>query len=334
MQSSNGEIPFGGRSNQFLFNEAWIAAIFEYEANRYAKEGNLPLAKAFKYAVAQALAVTEEWLTKNPIQHVKNRFPTETKYGCERYAYFDKYMITAASFLYSAYVLCDDAIPTAVIPDHEPVVFKTSEHFHKVFLKSGGYMAEIDTNAHSHYDANGLGRIHREGAPSTSCLSCPCPAEPGYTVDIEKPFAFSMCSAIRENDCWRLSAEENVKYEVLNTSTDKDSASTTILCRFSDDRSVKEYYVVNQNGVSITVEGNGEIGYTLPAFCFDGEKYTDICADGNCLTVSYEGWVCRYTTNGVVSDLNRIAANRNGHYRAFIVTAQNTIDVKIEITKA
>ncbi len=333
MQSSNGEIPFGGRSNQFLFNEAWMAAIFEYEANRYAREGNLPLAKAFKHAVAQALAVTEEWLTKNPIRHIKNRFPTETKFGCEGYAYFDKYMITAASFLYSAYVLCDDAIPTAVIPDHEPVVFKTSEHFHKVFLKSGGYMAEIDTNAHSHYDANGLGRIHREGAPSTICLSCPCPAEPGYTVDIEKPFAFSMCSAIRENDCWRLSAEESVKYEVLESRTDKDSASATILCNLAEDRVVKEYYTVNENGVAITVEGDGEIGYTLPAFCFDGEVSPEITVEEHSLTVSYENWICRYTTNGTISDLNIIAANRNGHYRAFLASTQNTLNVKIEIKK-
>ena len=35
MQSPNGEMPFGGRSNQFLHNETWMAAIFEYEANRY-----------------------------------------------------------------------------------------------------------------------------------------------------------------------------------------------------------------------------------------------------------------------------------------------------------
>jgi hypothetical protein len=139
MQSSNGEFPFGGRSNQFLHNEAWMMLVLEYEARRYAREGNNELAKTFKSAIARAFDVTEGWLDQKPIRHVKNRFPTETKYGCERYAYFDKYMITAASFLYSAYVLCDDAIPTAVIPDHEPVVFKTSEHFHKVFLNNTPY---------------------------------------------------------------------------------------------------------------------------------------------------------------------------------------------------
>lgn len=334
MQSPNGEMSFGGRSNQFLHNEPWMAAIFEYEANRYAREGNLPLAKAFKSAVARSLSVTEEWLAKKPIRHIKNRFPTETKYGCEDYAYFDKYMITAASNLYAAYLLCDDSIPTVFVLDHEPATFLTTDYFHKVFLKSGGYMAEIDTNADPHYDASGLGRVHREGAPSTICISCPCPKEPGYKVDIERPFAFSMCSAIRANDGWRFGAEESAKYELLNAITDKDSALATIQCEFNGDCVIKEHYEVNENGVSITVEGDGEIGYTLPAFCFDGEKHTDIAMDRDSLTVSYDGWICRYTTNGVIFDLNRIAANRNGHYHTFLATAQHTLNVKIEITKA
>ncbi len=334
MQSPNGEIPFGGRSNQFLHNEAWMMLLFEYEARRYAKEGNMELAIQFKSAIARALDVTEAWLDKNPIRHIKNRFPTKTKYGCENYAYFDKYMITVASNLYGAYLLCDDSIPTVAAPDHETVAFQTSFHFHKLFLKSGGYALEFDTNADPHYDANGLGRVHREGAPSTICLSCPCPATPNYTVDVEQSFAFSMCSAIREKDGWHLGTEESATYKVLRSETAKDCASVTLLCKFSDDHVVKEHYTVNEGGVSITLEGDGEIGYTIPAFCFDGEVSPQITVGEHSLTVSYEGWVCRYTTNGKIEDLKKIAANRNGHYRAFHATAQNTLNVKIEITKA
>lgn len=332
MQSPNGEIPFGGRSNQFLHNEAWMMLLFEYEARRYAKEGNMELAIQFKSAIARALDVTEAWLDKNPIRHIKNRFPTKTKYGCENYAYFDKYMITVASNLYGAYLLCDDSIPTVAAPDHETVAFQTSFHFHKLFLKSGGYALEFDTNADPHYDANGLGRVHREGAPSTICLSCP--ATPNYTVDVEQSFAFSMCSAIREKDGWHLGTEESATYKVLRSETAKDCASVTLLCKFSDDHVVKEHYTVNEGGVSITLEGDGEIGYTIPAFCFDGEVSPQITVGEHSLTVSYEGWVCRYTTNGKIEDLKKIAANRNGHYRAFHATAQNTLNVKIEITKA
>ena len=147
MQSPTGELAFGGRSNQFLHNEPWLSVIFEFEAKRYAKEGDLALAARFKAASARAIAVTEEWLSKEPIRHVKNRYPTETGYGCEDYAYFDKYMITVASFLYAAHLICDDSIPTGDLHDVSPCVAQTSHHFHKLFLKCGGYGAELDLNA-------------------------------------------------------------------------------------------------------------------------------------------------------------------------------------------
>ena len=81
MQSPNGEMAFGGRSNQFLHNEAWMIAVLEYEAKRYAREGNAALAARFKAASARAIVVTEKWLEKKPIRHIKNRFPIKTKCG-------------------------------------------------------------------------------------------------------------------------------------------------------------------------------------------------------------------------------------------------------------
>ena len=96
LQSVTGELCFGGRSNQFLHNEAWLALIFEYEATRYKKEGNFALAGKFKAAAKKALNQLELWLSKNPISHIKNRFPIDSKFGCEHYAYFDKYKIGRA----------------------------------------------------------------------------------------------------------------------------------------------------------------------------------------------------------------------------------------------
>ena len=334
MQSPTGEVPFGGRSNQFLHNEPWQMLLFEYEARRYAAEGNMEQAAVFKSAVARSLAVTKAWLDKTPIRHIKNRFPTETKYGCEDYAYFDKYMITTASFLYLAYLFCDDSIPTVQTADHTPAVFETSYHFHKLFLKNGGYALEFDTNAHGIYDANGLGRVHREGAPSAICMSCPCPSKPIYTVDIEEPFAFSLCSAIPDGEDWRLGADTSASYRVIESGTDKNSVSAELLCTFMGGRAVKESYKVDGEGVSIAVEGIGEIGYTLPALCFDGEVSPEIVAKEHTLSVKYDGWICRYTTDGEIKDLLKMAANRNGHYRVFLAVAKGNLNVKIEIIKA
>ncbi len=137
MQSPNGEIAFGGRSNQYLHNEAWLIALYEYEAKRYAREGNALLASAFKAASYRALQALQGWLTKTPIRHIKNRFDTQTRFGCERYAYFDKYMITLATNIYAAYLICDDTIPFTPAADTEPCVFATSVYFHKLFTKAG-----------------------------------------------------------------------------------------------------------------------------------------------------------------------------------------------------
>ncbi len=333
MQSPNGEIGFGGRSAQFLHNEPWMITIFEYEAKRYASEGNHALAARFKAASARALAVVSHWLNKTPIRHIKNRYPTETQYGCESYAYFDKYMITAASFLYTAYMVADDSIPFEETSDLEPCVAMTSEHFHKLFLKAGGYGLEFDLNADPHYDASGLGRVHHAGAPSALCMSCPCPASPDFTVDIDPPIALSLCSAVRAGTDWRLGAQESAKYEVVETSQTKDCASATLLCHFDDGSAVEECYTVDERGVSIRIKGDGEIGFALPAFCFDGECAPEIVTKERSLTVSYEGWACRYTTDGRILNMEKVAANRNGHYQAFLAAGETSLNVKIEIVK-
>lgn len=331
MQSPNGEMAFGGRSNQFLHNEAWMSAVFEYEAKRYAREGDAALAARFKIATARALAVTEKWLNQEPIRHIKNRFPTETKYGCEDYAYFDKYMITVASNLWAAYLILDDTIPFEPTADHTPCVSNLSPYFHKLFTKAGGYGLEFDLCADPHYDASGLGRVHREEAPSAICLSCPCPAKPAYAVNIEKPIALSLCSAICEDGEWMLGAEHH--YEITDCSTTEKCAMTSLNCCFPNGKTLRESYEVDGSGVTVCVEGEGTVGFVLPAFYFDGETHTVITADDHSLSVAYDGWLCRYTTYGCIVDFKRLGANRNGHYRTYLAAAKNTLTLKIEIIK-
>ena len=333
MQSSNGELPFGGRSNQFVHNECGLAVIFEYEAIRYAKEGNMELAGKFKAAVDRALNVIESWLNKEPIRHIKNRYPTETKYGCESYGHFRKYMITIASFLYVAYSICDDTIPTVPTADVEPEVFQTSMHFHKVFLKSGGYALEIDTCGDPKYETSGLGRVHRTGAPSTICMSTPCASNPRFVVDAENTPAVSICPGVMQDGQWLFGADTEAVYTVKEVDKDDTSAYAVIDCVLANAASVETKYVVNASGASLSLRGDGKIACMLPAFCFDGDVEPQIIAEENTLTVVYDGWRCRYTTDGTVVDLGFMGVNRNGHYRAFAATAENAVHVKIEIEK-
>lgn len=334
MQSPNGEVPFGGRSNQFVHNEPWMIAIYEYEASRYAKEGNIVQAKAFKAAITRALDVTQKWLSHSPIRHIKNRFPSETKFGCEEYAYFDKYMITVASNIYAAYLMSDESIePPILSGDDDTAIFETSEHFHKLFVKACGYGLEFDFNADPHYDACGLGRLHRVDAPSQICLSIPCPADPVYSVDIKDRTPLSLCPAVYNNGEWLFATNNDTRYELIDSYMDKSAARVSVASRFACGTDVVTGYTVDDSGVEIQVIGSERVGYMLPAFYFDGELYSEIILDGNTLCISYDGWMCRYIFDGVISDTGRLSVNRNGYYKVYNVCGMKKIKIKVEIIR-
>lgn len=334
MQSTTGELAFGGRSNQFLHNEGWLATVFEFEAARYQREGNGTLATEFKNAALRAAAASFRYFAQKPIRHVKNRFPTETKYGCEKYAYFDKYMITAASFFYTAYTVADDTVQGTEAPDLAPSVFRTSEHFHKVFLKSGGYALEFDTNADPHYDASGLGRLHRADAPSAICIAAPCPRDPSYRLDLEGRVPLSIAPAVRDGGEWIFGADERVVHEIAELSEDGEAAYAAHICRFPSGACVTVRYTVTASGITAEVTGNGEVALTLPAFTFDGESHSTVACEGDALTVSYGGWQCHYRTDGRIGDSGKVAANRNGYYRAFLASSSDRLSVTVMIERA
>lgn len=332
MQSVTGEIPFGGRSNQFLHNEGLLAILFEFEASRYKREGDLALASTFKAAVDRALSALEGYLAETPIHHVKNRFPLETRYGCEKYGYFDKYMITAASWLYDAYLMSDDSIPVSPDPDRAPTVFRTSYHFHKVFLKCGGYALEFDLNADPHYDACGLGRVHKAGTRPEICLSVPCPKTPSYAVDRADPFPLALSPALLHGGVWQFATDaKTATYELLTLEERADSAYAQFLCRFSCGETLTAAYEVSDDGVSIRVCGNGTVAHLLPAFAFDGENEAQITASDYALTVACRGSICTYETDGPIVDLAQIGCNRNGHYRAFCAAKEGELRVTVRI---
>jgi len=329
MQSPNGEVAFGGRSNQFLHNEPCMIIIFTYEAARYVSEGDMQMAKRFSSAITRAIKVTEDYLNMDPICHIKNRFPVDTKFGCEDYAYFDKYMITVASKLYAAYLLWDEAIPECDDPDLEPVAASTSTHFHKLFLKAGGYGVEFDLDADPHYDASGLGRVHKVGAPAAICMSVPCPSNPIYTVNVDKPVAASLCPGTRIDGEWVFGTD--LKYQTLDMSSNDHSASAVLCSRFPNNDEIVTRYEVDASGVKIEVTGNGDIAYMLPALYFDGEAYSEIVEEGNRLDVVFKDWICRYTVNGVIHNADQLAANRNGNYNIYFATGTERLNVTIEI---
>lgn len=331
MQSVTGEIPCGGRSNQFYHNEAHLAAICEFEAARYKKEGNLALASKFKRAAYDALISIERGFSKEPIHHVKNRFPLESKYGCDGYGYFNKYMITAASFLNWARIFCSDEIEAAGDPLTEADAFSISSDFHQTFLRSGDYSVQIDTNSNRDHDASGICRIHKRGAPSEICLSCSGTATPIYFVDREDCSDVSFAAGrIKGGEALFKTRGE---YDIASCSASGNSAYATLSCEIDGER-LGLTVEVSGDGVDIGVSGEGEVALMLPTFDFDGEERTRINYEGSSLEIKYLGYKCRYFTSGKIRDTERIGCTRNGHYKVFCASGEGFVKAHISIEKA
>jgi len=301
MLSVCGEIPYGGRSNQFLHNNTMYAAVAEWYAALFVKRGDLKTARRFKSAAQRAVVALEPWVKDGRVFHVKNRFPRlEAKgarnvgqkwFGCEGYAYFDKYMITMGSW---AMLAREFSRETEKLPVDDASLasgsFETSEHFHWKFFNSANYTVQEDWNANTNYDATGIGRIHRRGAPTAICLSAPFAAEPRYNIGGGKnpgPLAIAV-----------------------------EGGTMT--------------YEVSDRGVEIAVSG-GRL--TLPAFEFDGEESTRVELDEKLVKVHYRGWVCRYATcGGKFVDTGLRYFNRNGRYRRVDFVVRDPKSAKVFVT--
>ena len=338
MQSVTGEIPFGGRSNQFLHNEAVLAAVCEYEAVRHYKKGNLGLAGHFKQSAKLAISSIISYLDSDQLYHIKNRYPKDSFYGCEKYAYYKKYMVTTASFLYLAYLFADDEIiPQASPAQEENHIFETTPYFHKTMCKFGDYFVEYETNADFHYDANGLGRIHKKGAPSALCLSVPFTKTPTYSLDITNSSNLSICCGVYNEEIFISSADPDTKYVLRNKSVTESKAELEWLLTLSTGLQIRETCVVSNEGVHLSYQMNenteqaSEIYCILPAFESDGTKKTVINVSPKHLQVDYKGHSCNYMTTGEIIDSGKIFANRNGHYKAFMAKDTKKLEVFITI---
>ena len=322
MQSVTGELAFGGRSNQFLHNEAHIAAIFEYEAHLCKQDGDLESAGVYKAAANLALSSIRNWLEKNPCHHIKNYYPIYSMTGCEKYAYYDKYMVTTASMLYNAYLFADDTIVPTVCPaeSKQNYTFQTGPWFHKLFCKQDEYFAELEYEANPQYDASGIGRIHRRGAPSALCLSVPVSESPKFRTDEPNPHGMSICPGLYDGS-WHYALTPESKYTIRDHG-DKDGIIDARWDIKMPDGAMIQQRLIMDDGITIRTESNGMTGLMLPAFEFDGANETAIEANDTCLTVHYHGWCCCYRTDGHIVDTGNICTNRNGKYRVYKVNSK------------
>ena len=339
MQSVIGEIPFGGRSNQYLHNDTFWIALCEYYATTFKARGDLRKAGQFKRAAEISLASVTPWLNEGEIHHIKNYFPVDSGYGCEPYGYFDKYMVTAGSWLCMAYLFADDSIePISPPSESESYVWSTTDFFHMVFMKHGDYSVQYDTNAFAPFDSSGIGRIHKRGAPPAIALSVPM-LNPHLSIDYKFPSKFDMTNdaplsiacGVRGPEGFVYATDYDDHYKLLSSEVTDDYVSATFRCELRDGTEFTQVCKITSDGVELTATSYGEVSILIPALYFDGRDYAVIESDDKSVTVKYKGSTCTYTTNGTVTGGDKEYANRNGHYMGYETHAYGSVTLKISI---
>lgn len=334
MQSVTGELPFGGRSIQFLHNETLFTALCEYYAGVFKQKGDLDKAGQFKSAAKRAVESILPWLQEKPIRHIRNYYEVDSGFGCEGYAYYDKYMITVASWLYMAYMMADDAIEEVDFLERENAyICETSDSFHKVFCRFGDYFVELDTRASSIYDASGVGRIHKKGSPSTICMSVPFCKNPKYKIDISNPSYLSISGAIKKHGEWIYTYDYKTEYQLIEKHITAQLVQVKFACKMEEDIVCYQTCTVSEDGVEICFEGPGELKLMFPLFDYDGKQQVSNSLSENSAEVIYKGYKCQYTSEDKMVLTEDVYANRNGHYKAAAVCGKDSISLKVAITK-
>ena len=347
MQSAAFELPYGGRSNQYQFNEALVAANCEYEAARYKKLGDLKTAGMFKRCAHLAVQAVLRWIRDvYPPRHVRNFYPIETKHGTETYGYYDKYMATMGSFIYIAFLSADDGIEEFPCPaELGGYVLETSEAFHKVIANCSGQSIQIDTKADKHYDSTGLGRYHKAGVPSELALSIPLTETPSYCLLeglLKKDM--SICPGWKDHsDKVRYLSEfsEDLEYSVKIIET---GAKRVVFSVEYQSRSIEgcegilETYTLDEHGVGVRSElihaAGNSIYYMVPLFHFNGKDQSLIHGGEGKLEVTVDDFKYTVCTDGMVNILREGYGNRNGEYYLGMLQGQNgRLEVRLQLNE-
>jgi len=337
MQSSQYQLPYGGRSNQYLFNECLVASCCEYEAVRYAKRGDLSLAGMFKRCAHKSAATILRFLNEKPPRHNKNFFASDTGFGIDSYGTFARYMIAAACFIGYGYTFANDSIPEcACPPEIGGYVLETTGSFHKVFANCCGHSIELELAADTRQDSTGLGRYHKAGIPIELGLSMPFTANHKYSLP-ENLFNrnISICTGWKNSNgeaefISGLDGTAQAKVCIREESFDRVVFSVEYTINSESCSKVIETYTLDRNGVLIESALCGaaydEIYFTVPLLYSNGKDITRIEAEKasslNKVSVRLADNVYSVEANGEIGIEKDEYGNRNGIYQLAVIHGQ------------
>ncbi len=320
-QSVSGEMPFGGRSNQFHHTEGMFCTACEYEADRYYKEGNVKLAGVLKRAGRRAAESVKRWvLDSKGVHHIKNMFPIKTMHGCDSYGGVSVYSLLAANLFALSADLCNEKIADVECPSEVGgYVFPIIEDFHRIFAGTSGVSIEIDVNGQKEFDPTGLGRIHIKGYPTEMILSTGIVSHPKY-ITVVKParenFAIGPVD-IHKNRRWSFANEMPTKVKIKREKVDKDAVVFEVYSTGLYGR-VWEKYEIFDDRISVSSRFYAKwSAITVPIIRTDGKAKSKIKIINNRCEVEYRGKkiIILFDKDVKLKLLGMEVPNRNGLYR-------------------
>lgn len=342
-QSSTGEVPFGGRSSQFVHAEAMFCCVAEYEAMRYAHQGGALFAGVFKRAARRAAASVRRWvLDTEPFRHVKNLYSQESLHGCDPYGYVSTFgLLTANLFALAALITREqgeEPAEAAAPCDVGGYVAPFVEDFHRVCATAGPLHVQIDLRAQLAFDATGLCRFHHRDCPSELALSCAIVAEPGYHL-CEPAYGDYIALGPR----WR---DETGHFTALAPRSParasvevfaEEPGRVAFRVTYEDGAVVCEEYDLTPQHLDLRVyAGEGAVQITVPLLLTNGGEATLVHETGTGFAVELNGHV--YQASALLEGMTfrRVhtrAPNRNGVYDiALFEGANGTAAVRLQLT--
>lgn len=297
--SPHGEMPLGFRSAQHIWNEAQLCAIFESAAREHAAKGDHLAAAAFKRGAHLALQSIINWTRADGSGYiVKNRYPTNRRYGYEGYSTHVNYNCNALAMLAAAWEWAESDIQEGPAPtDIGGYVFELPD-FHKIIACAGGNYLQYNTTGDHRYNGTGLTRVHLAGTNPLLSTSEP----PKGTYAIGPQWVDS------DGRVWSLAELSGYHPELTVLEGDGSEVAFRVLYDFNRARDFNgvpdmstihthklpedltdpegsvtiETYRINEDGVHVTTRLGGEsseLSLSYPVLIFDGANTHSIEID-------------------------------------------------------
>ena len=327
MQSVTGQMPFGGRTNQFLCMDAQLASFFEMMCSEETDRGNVTRAGVYKKGAMNAVASMEQWLGMDPPRHIRQGFHPEMGHGIDSGGIYTVYGMLLASLLGTAYTqsLKNGNIVQRTTPaENGGYIFETSDGFHKIFATCKGYHLEIDKGADPEKEATGLGRLHKAGIMPETALSGSFTGTPTYSYGLDHPSPlFAAIGPVwkgRSGEDMSLAGYDSSGITTKTTVLEETGNRVTFILTYSlDDGSyIDEEYDIAESGVTYKVRGNMDsLKISIPLLVTDGDTESEYFETSEGFGIFYRNGVYnvhaeKYIRTGIET------ANRNGIYEIIL----------------